>query len=352
MGNQIKSTQAVIVTAAGEEILLNFDDFEGLGDTEKMEFGKKLIALLAKRHDKSLLVVTYMYEAQKLQKWAAKTGILPPEQIQWFGALRGKNDYEHLQACLVLGTHLIPPIEIKILAQIWNWQDPIPVDFAPAWREGVYQDYRDPVDHLPRAHQYQGYADERVNKIFQYVSISEMIQCQERIRGEVSDDKSVYYATEMACQDHVNELASTFQFTLDLLGDSLFSIACTTGGMVRRSDYMRTLIEKAKCAESAARDSYSRVAPEWADRSEAICYSDPVTHTDIIRFQKTDELPAPEGESLSQSLSNLLGEGISTKEKIRTWLMADSERAKLSHATIADIFKCSVSTVRDARRNA
>jgi hypothetical protein len=62
----------------------------------------------------------------KLKKWAAQSGVLNPDYLQYYGNLRGRNDFKSLEAVLLIGEPRIPPMEVYAATQVWYWDEEIP----------------------------------------------------------------------------------------------------------------------------------------------------------------------------------------------------------------------------------
>jgi len=319
-----------------EDIQIDPDSFSILDTPAKIQMAQRLITLLAQKHNNSLLVVTYKTHAEVLRRWVDATKSLSGVAVQWFGGLRGKNDFENYQAELTIGTHFIPPIELQIMAQVWYWCDSIPVSFEKTMLEADYPGYRDPVDKQPRAYRYQGYQDTRVNAIYLHSIKSEMWQDAERIRAETSPEpKFIYSASEFPVTPHVETLISTYQFTLDSYGHDLFKQAIEVRGEIIQIDYLKHLQEVTGCAESTALDSYKRVSAIYAPQASGMWFA-PGNHSPITSFGKSEQDSKQDNES--------------PLHKITRWLEADPTRASLADGKIATLFTCSLTTVRRARK--
>jgi len=171
---------------------------------------KALIEGLAEQHKGSLLVVAHMRLAQKLRAWD-KLPILP-SQVNWFGNLRGKNDYKTLQAVLVVGRQRLPDLELQASAKAWFWRDEIALDDAPLTRVEGYQGYVD-GEGKRRGWRYRGYKDSRLNAYWLHSQQAETRQCYERIRPDTSFNlngipvrKFVYLASAVPAAPHVDQL--------------------------------------------------------------------------------------------------------------------------------------------------
>jgi len=170
-----------------------------------------LIHQLAEKHQGSLLVVLYKKliedgsDESFLRYWLKRSGVLDPAYVQWFGNLRGRNDYKDLSAVLAIGTPRLRESDLLTQAQIWNHNDPIPVSADRIIRLEPYLRYVDEKG-KGRAYRYWGYKDERVNSLYLNAIKGELKQCVERIRKNSSAGlKYVYLATAFPCSDKVNE---------------------------------------------------------------------------------------------------------------------------------------------------
>jgi hypothetical protein len=150
---------------------------------------KEQIQHLAHEHKGSLLVVTYLTIHGKLKKWAAQSGALNPDYLQYYGNLRGRNDFKSLEAVLLIGEPRIPPMEVYAATQVWYWDEEIPVDFdldVTGLKQEVYPGYVAP-DGKGRAYAYPGYKDPRLNRAYVWAIQAEMRQCYERIRANAPE---------------------------------------------------------------------------------------------------------------------------------------------------------------------
>jgi hypothetical protein len=139
-----KTEKIVLMTSANGELV--FDASELAPDPDGLTRIKALILELAKQHNGSLLVVSYIEFAKQLREWNMQHGILPEENIQHYRSLRGKNDFKELNATLLIGTPRIPKMDLLALAQVWYWQDPMPIDETAKEKVATYEGYADPID--------------------------------------------------------------------------------------------------------------------------------------------------------------------------------------------------------------
>lgn len=231
-------------------------------ESAALERAKEQIKFLAKRHDKSLLVVSYQAIHSKLKIWAIKTKTLPDSYIQYYGNLRGRNDFKSLQAVLLIGEPRIPPMEVFAAAQVWYFDDDIPIDTKLYYNQAKtengaypsrlepYPGYVDPVDGQGRAYAYPGYLDDRLNRVFLWSLQSEMRQCLERIRANAPaldettgkpQPRYVYIAAQMPCTDHVDELGSWSEWYLDQAGEDVFKDLIGKGKAVAQTEFSQAM---------------------------------------------------------------------------------------------------------------
>lgn len=103
-----------------------------------------MIHRLAIRHRRKLLVVLYKFlvgdaEHQTfLRRWLEKSGILPMNNVQWFYALRGKNDWQDCEAVLLVGTPRIRQEDLFMKAQVLHDDDPNLINTERLWRVQPY----------------------------------------------------------------------------------------------------------------------------------------------------------------------------------------------------------------------
>jgi hypothetical protein len=231
---------------------------------------KEQIKYLSDKHHGSLLVVTYMAIHAKLKKWAAQTGVLAPDYLQYYGNLRGRNDFKGLEAVLLIGEPRIPPMEVFAQAQVWHWDDELPIDFdldESGLKQEAYPGYIAP-DGKGRAYAYPGYKDSRLNRMYIYMIQAEMRQCYERIRANAPElDKAtnklqakfVYVAAQMPCTDHVDELAHWSQWRTDHVGRTWYEAQIAAHKTVRQAEYVQALQEQNKLDWHTAHQSFLRV---------------------------------------------------------------------------------------------
>lgn len=301
--------------------------YEETIDSTALAQTKEMIEVLSRKHNDSLLVVTYKKEAQALRKWvqAAQNGLtLPISQITWFGSLRGKNSYRNLEACLVIGTPRIPEHELMVLSQVWNYQDPIPVKFTKIYRSAKYPGF-------DKHYTYIGYADDHVNDLYLHLITSEIRQCYERIRPNASDSpRFVYLGAAIPCSDHVSEFASWVGWRTDVYTESQFIAAKESGSYLSKAACVRYVMDKVHVSQNAARASFERVFTQWDSRVEDTAYRfhDKAAQTDMISFMLNG--PAPQ----------------STKQdQLKQWFEADPSRLTLSIRQIQQILKLAGITV-------
>lgn len=240
-------------------------------DNTALARAKTQITLLAERHNKSLLVVCYQSIHKNLRKWAEDTGVLDPDYIQYYGNLRGRNDYKHLEAVLLIGEPRIPPMEVFAQAQVWYWDDELPIDFeldTTGLKLEPYPGYVSPVDGKGRAYAYPGYRDERLNRMYVWAIQAEMRQCYERIRCNAPEidpatgkpqAKYVYIAAQMPCSDHVDELAHWSQYQTDQAGRAWCIEQFNAGRKtIPQAEYIEA-VQPYETNYQRAKDSYDRV---------------------------------------------------------------------------------------------
>lgn len=233
---------------------------------------KALITDLAKKHEGSLLVVSYMSTINnQLKKWNEEHGILAAEHLQYFGNLRGKNEFKDLNAVLIAGTPRIAPSDLATLAQVWYWQDDIPIDpHTKQVRILDYEGYTDPTDGLGRGYQYIGYADDRVNALYVDMVAAEMRQSFERIRANASYDaqgnpihKFVYIASAFPCADHVDVLQSWSTWWIDHVAREYYETRINEGLLVHQGEFIKHVMQIADCSYNTAKNAFIRIHKEF-----------------------------------------------------------------------------------------
>jgi hypothetical protein len=266
-----KASQSQLAALEITDIEGNQHALEDLSpDGAALARAKQQIKHLAERHDRSLLVVTYMAIYNDLKKWAVKTSVINPDYIQYYGNLRGRNDFKHLEACLLIGEPRIPPMETFVAAQIWHWDDALPIEFdldTSSLKTEPYPGYVGP-DGKARAYGYPGYRDERLNRMYVWNIQAEMRQCYERIRANAPEilkstgalqPKFVYIAAQMPCSDHVDEVLHWSQWDTDQAGRAWYEAQIAAG---KKGTIQARYIEAVLPQETnyqRAQESYLRV---------------------------------------------------------------------------------------------
>lgn len=245
----------------------------------------RLIHQLSDKHGGSLLVVLYkkLIEEGKdsdetfLRYWLRSSGVLLPERVQWFGNLRGKNDFKQLQAALVIGTPRLRERDLFIQAQIWYADDPRPIEFDRKVRSEPFRGYRD-ENGKGRAYLYSGYADDRLNAMFLHSIQGELMQCYERIRKNSSDEpKFVYLATAFPCADSVQEFityqtASLNEIASQVLQDYWDTLQTPVAKLLPQQRLIERIAEAGGTSERTARNAYIKVRDQGADPRDGVAW--------------------------------------------------------------------------------
>jgi hypothetical protein len=314
-----KTEKIVLATTNGE---IEFDPEEFAPDPDTIQRLKVLITELVKKHEGSLLIVTYLEFANQLRKWNEAVGLLPPEHIEHYRNLRGKNDFKGLEAVLLIGTPRIPHMDLLALAQVWHWQDALPIDETAIERQEVYQGYVSPEDGKGRGYRYIGFADQRVNSLYLGMIAAEMRQCYERVRPNASVnpetgehiEKHVYLASAFPCADHVDLLMNWATWWVDHVGLAYYDSQFGQSLPVFQDDYIKHLTSKTKCSWDTAKRSYLRISAQKTQAGK------------VIEGQKE----------------------ITPKEKVMRWLAEKPEHSKMSSRAIAKELKIRLLTVQEA----
>ena len=314
-----KTEKIMLITSDRGELV--FDAEELTPDPDGLARLKGLILELAKKHNGSLLVVSYLEFAKQLREWNMQHGILPEDNIQHYRSLRGKNDFKELNATLLIGTPRIPKMDLLALAQVWYWQDSMPIDETPKEKVAMYEGYTDPVDAQGRGYRYIGFADQRVDALYVGMIAAEMRQCYERIRPNASLDtegnhieKHVYIASAFPCTDHVDVLMSWATYWLDNIGTKYYEAQFALQKPVFQDDYIQHLVGKTQCSWITAKRSYKRVSARKTVAGETI-----------------------EGQKEA-----------TPKDKVLEWLAEQPERVKLSGSQIAKELRVRKATALEA----
>lgn len=248
-----------------QEIVLQDDTIDQLSNDPALIRCKGMIEMLSKKHNGSLLVVTYKEFAVYLKLWAKKTGVLNPDYIQWFGNLKGRNDYEMLESCLVFGTPRVAVLDLLIAAQVWNWQDPEPIYSETTLHKLKFKGYK-ASDGKGRVRQYRGYVDPRVNKLYVHSIQSEMRQCYERIRPDSSTEpKFVYIDSAFPCTDYLTDLVDKREQAMQSRALSIFEIMLETTNKVFRSAFVMQIRLDTGCSEAVADKYYEDIIKSRTD---------------------------------------------------------------------------------------
>lgn len=315
-----KTEKIVLMTSAKGELV--FDASELAPDPEGLTRIKALIIELAKQHNGSLLIVSYIEFAKQLREWNMQHSILPKDNIQHYRSLRGKNDFKDLNAVLLIGTPRIPKMDLLALAQVWYWNDALPIDDTPMLRIEPYPDYLDPEDGQPRGYQYIGFADARVNALYVGLIAAEMRQCYERIRPNASVnpetgehiEKHVYLASGFPCADHVDVLMQWATWWVDLTGRNYYQAKLAANELIYPDEYIKHVREKTGCAYNTAKSSFERVRKPYFVEGKA----------------RTIDQKKPQ------------------KQIVLDWLAEQPERAKLSSRAIKKLIDVNLEAIQKA----
>lgn len=179
--------------APGTELDLADIPFEeSVYDSTMAASAMSLIKGLAEKHQ-TLLVVTHKPFRELLETTLMKTYPALKGRVSWghYGALRGTNQFEALDAVLLLGAFRIPYDMAYLYICMWAWmlriRDPIDdelvIKSTPYHGQGGI------------GHGYRTFNHPFADNYIQALEIAEMTQCAERIRPHASDlPKWVYYA--------------------------------------------------------------------------------------------------------------------------------------------------------------
>lgn len=191
--------------APGEE--LNIDDIpyeEDVYDSSMAANAMSLIKGLSERHQ-SLLVVTHKPFRSILETTLMKTYPALKERVSWghYGALRGTNKFEELQAVLLIGAFRIPYDLAYLYISMWAWMLKIhdPISDELVLKSMAYHG-QGGQGHGYRTFEHP-FADAYVNAL----ETAEMDQCAARIRPHASElPKWVYYAASRPSGKWITQL--------------------------------------------------------------------------------------------------------------------------------------------------
>jgi hypothetical protein len=298
-----------------------FDDTLALAEQVRSVGGPSLaqtmivIHQLADKHGGDLMVILYkrLIEAGDkpedeafLKRWLRSAGILNPNHVQWFGNLRGRNDYKHIKAVLALGTPRMRESDLLMQARAWYWNDPLPLAFDKTIRIEPYLDYIDSKG-KGRAYRYLGYKDDRVNHLYLNSMQSELRQCYERIRKNSSaEEKAVYLATAFPCSDTVQEF-------------SIFQSMHVEEVASQQLQHLWDDIEAAKAAQPI--QTYIDRIGQLAGVSERTAWS-------TYKHLREEGKDPRDGKRWADKLAQY--EGKNAAQQIESWLAADPTRRSLA----------------------
>ena len=224
----------------------------------------KIIVELALKHS-SLLVVTYKGMDDLLRGLLLQTGyadLIGRISFQHYWSLRGSNEFEDMQAVLLVGVPR-PPLEdtARLLSALYytEYADD-PLDLRVGYVDRAFHSWGQlPMMSVPM------FVDSRTHPLLDEIEAGEMLQCAARIRPYTNADKYVYVLSSRPAVPFVDRLISYRNVT------STFDIR--TGAMdVTRSGVatkVQAVRDHLQCGEDRARSvvAYLKkgVLPNWED---------------------------------------------------------------------------------------
>jgi hypothetical protein len=339
---QITKTTFSKRTALNGRVLVNALDatrptdelVKALDEIGNYALGQLLILTeeLSRKHSKNLLIVTYKNlltgdetDAAFYMRWLQARNLVAVDNVQYFGNLRGRNDWKNTEALLLVGTPRLQPVDVAIMAQVWYWDDPDPISLESEDREIAYPGYQE--NGTGRALLYRGYLDERVNEIYLNSFMSEGAQCVTRTRLYTeSGDKVVYIVSDFPFAEHVDYLVSWRGKMLEAFADQF--LEHNRGiHLARSKDYKRNN------REPDNRPTVKSLADQFAKEQKI----DGRTAWDVLSGAIYNGKSWITGESWADVYSLSADTGISEKEIVKRWLLANPEKRDLSAAKLREL---------------
>ena len=229
---------------------------------------------LADKYPDQLLVIAYKAllgdeDASAptiFRKWLTNSKMIPSGLVSWFGNTRGRNTWKDQPACVIVGTPRIPPMEVLIQAQIWNWKTVDGKPGTPIQDESKeiilpYLGYVEKEDGKGRGYKLLGYADERANRIFVNRLVSELRQGADRIRPNTSAGwRTIYLCTAIPCTSHVTQLIYMESYYIQLVVRQLLRERKKAKQTWTEADLLQEIIDQAGTTRPTAKKEFLN---EW-----------------------------------------------------------------------------------------
>ena len=164
-----------------------------------------LFCIVKQYQPEQLLIVSWKKVADYLRKLQAEGEISAEVGIEHYGNLKGSNQHQGRQRCILLGTPSVSPTDLEetVNALLVDSQEPISMETEMVWKNYNYQDYQ--------GQQYQAlvkqYVDPRVEMVARLHREDEMVQAAHRIRGVNHDDRQILIISQLP----IEELKATSQ---------------------------------------------------------------------------------------------------------------------------------------------
>ena len=169
---------------------------------------EKVILPACQHQPEELLIVSWKKVADYLRKLQAEGQISAEVGIEHYGNLKGTNQHQERQRCILLGTPSVGPadLEEQVNALLVGSEEPISMETELVWKHYNYQDWD--------GQQYQAlvrqYVDSRVEMVARLHREDEMVQAAHRIRGVNNDDRQILIISQLP----IEELKATSLTTL------------------------------------------------------------------------------------------------------------------------------------------
>jgi hypothetical protein len=160
---------------------------------------EKVILPACQHQPEQLLIVSWKKVADYLRGLQAEGQISAEIGIEHYGNLKGTNQHQDRQRCILLGTPSVGPadLEEQVNALLVGSQEPITMETELVWKNYGYQDWD--------GHQYQAlvrqYVDSRVEMVARLHREDEMVQAAHRIRGVNNDDRQILIISQLPIEE-------------------------------------------------------------------------------------------------------------------------------------------------------
>ncbi len=160
---------------------------------------QKVILPACQYQPENLLIVTWKKVADYLRDLQTKGQIPAEVGIEHYGNLKGSNQHQDRQRCILLGTPSTSSVSVEEMANALyvEAEDPISMETEWVWKNYNYQDYQ--------GQQYQAqvrqYVDPRVEQVARLFREDEMVQAAHRIRGVNHQDREILIISQLPIEE-------------------------------------------------------------------------------------------------------------------------------------------------------